>query len=290
MIWYVLIFLAAIGCAVNFALTKVYQLNQGNSQETGTAFNFLVGLVGFLIYFGICGFKISITPFSLILAILLAVFIGLYTIIGFKIMSIGSIAVYTVFLMLGGMILPYFYGVIFLGEGVTLTKIIALLLMTAAIILQRDVSNNKGKAVFYLLCVLVFIINGAVSIVSKMHQIDLGYKTVSENEFVVLKNAARAVMFGGMLPFIKKDKGTMLSIKPKMYIVIALTGLFSNTAYLLQLKCAAHLAATVQFPITTGGTIIFTALAGLFLFSEKLEKRQVVGLAICLGATILFVI
>ena len=290
MIWYVLIFLAAIGCAVNFALTKVYQLNQGNSQETGTAFNFLVGLVGFLIYFGICGFKISITPFSLILAILLAVFIGLYTIIGFKIMSIGSIAVYTVFLMLGGMILPYFYGVIFLGEGVTLTKIIALLLMTAAIILQRDVSNNKGKAVFYLLCVLVFIINGAVSIVSKMHQIDLGYKTVSENEFVVLKNAARAVMFGGMLPFIKKGKGTMLSIKPKMYIVIALTGLFSNTAYLLQLKCAAHLPATVQFPITTGGTIIFTALAGLFLFSEKLEKRQVVGLAICLGATILFVI
>ncbi|MCR4720079.1 MAG: EamA family transporter [Firmicutes bacterium] len=290
MIWYVLIFMAAIGCAANFALTKVYQLNQGNSQETGIVFNFLVGIVGFLIYFGICGFKISITPFSLILAILLAVFIGLYTIIGFKIMSIGSIAVYTVFLMLGGMILPYFYGVIFLGEGVTLTKIIALLLMTAAIILQRDVSNNKGKAVFYLLCVLVFIINGAVSIVSKMHQIDLGYKTVSENEFVALKNAARAVMFGGMLPFIKKGKWTMLSIKPKMYIVIALTGLFSNTAYLLQLICAAHLPATVQFPITTGGTIIFTALAGVACFGEKLEKRQVAGLIICLGATILFVI
>ena len=290
MIWYVLIFMAAIGCAANFALTKVYQLNQGNSQETGIVFNFLVGIVGFLIYFGICGFKISITPFSLILAILLAVFIGLYTIIGFKIMSIGSMAVYTVFLMLGGMILPYFYGVIFLGEGVTLTKIIALLLMTAAIILQRDIGGNKGKALFYLLCVLVFILNGLTSIVSKMHQIDLGYKTVSENEFVVLKNAARTVMFGGMLPFIKNGKGAMLSIKPKMYIIIALTGLFSNTAYLLQLICAARLPATVQFPITTGGTIIFTALAGLACFGEKLEKRQVAGLVICLGATILFVI
>ena len=66
MIWYVLIFMAAIGCAVNFALTKVYQLKHGNTQETGIVFNFLVGIVGFLIYFGICGFKIRITPFEIL--------------------------------------------------------------------------------------------------------------------------------------------------------------------------------------------------------------------------------
>ena len=290
MIWYVLIFMAAIGCAVNFALTKVYQLKHGNTQETGIVFNFLVGIVGFLIYFGICGFKIRITPFSLVLAVLFSVFVGLYTIIGFKIMSMGSMAVYTVFLMLGGMILPYFYGVIFLGEGVTSTKIIALLLMTAAIILQSDTGNGKGTALFYSLCILVFILNGLTSIVSKMHQIDLGYATVSENEFVALKNAVRALMFGGMLPFLKKAKLILLSIKPKIYTVIVLSGIFGSTAYLLQLICASHLPATVQFPVMMGGTIIFTALAGLICFGEKLEKRQVVGLIICVGATILFVI
>lgn len=290
MIWYVLIFTATIGCAANFAFTKVYQLNQGNDQETGITFNFLVGIVGFLIYFGICGFKIGITPFSLILAILSALFAGIYTIIGFKIMSMGSMAVYTVFLMLGGMILPYFYGVIFLEESVTLTKIIALLLMIVAIMLQSDIGNSKGKTLFYLLCVLVFILNGATSIVSKMHQIDLGYKVVSENEFVALNNAAKALMFGGMLPFLKKGKGVILSIKPKMCGIIVLSGLASGVSYLLQLKCATHLPATVQFPIMTGGTIIFTALAGLVLFGEKLEKRQTLGIAICIGATILFVI
>ena len=290
MIWHVLIFLAAIGCAVNFALIKVYQLNQGNNKETGIVYNFLVGIVGFLIYFAICGFKIRITPFSLILASLLAVFVGLYTITGLKIMSMGSMAVYTVFLMLGGMILPYFYGVIFLGESVTIAKIIALLLMTAAIILQGDSSNNKGKKLFYLLCVSVFILNGATSIVSKMHQIDLGYKTVSESEFVALNNAAKALMFGGMLPFLKKGKGIMPSIKPKMYGIIVLSGLASGVSYLLQLKCATHLPATVQFPVMTGGTIIFTALAGLAFFDEKLEKRQAAGLVICIGATIIFVI
>ena len=281
--------MAAIGCAVNFALTKVYQLNQGNTRETGIAFNFLIGIIGFLIYFGICGFKIRIPPFSLILAVLFTACVGFYTIIGFKIMNMGSMAVYTVFLMLGGMVLPYFYGVIFLGESVTSTKIVALLLMIVAIMLQSDLVNNKRKALFYLLCMLVFILNGLTSIVSKMHQIDLGYQTVSENEFVALNNAVRALMFGGMLPFLK-CKGIMRSIKPKMYAVILLSGLFSSTAYLLQLKCASHLPATVQFPVMTGGTIILTALAGLFCFGEKLAKKQVAGLTICLGAIILFVI
>lgn len=290
MIWYVLIFLAAIGYAVNFALTKVYQLNQGNEPKTGIVFNLLVGIVGFLIYFAICGFKIEITVFSLIIAVLSALFVGIYTIIGFKIMSMGSMAVYTVFLMLGGMILPYFYGIIFLGESVTLTKVIALLLMIAAIILQNDIGNNKQKMVFYLFCILVFILNGLTSIVSKMHQIDLEFKTISENEFLVLKNFIRALMFGAMLPFFKNGNGEILSIKPKMHFVIVLSGVVNSTAYLLQLICASHLPATMQFPVTTGGTIIFTALFGLVLFGERLNKRQVAGLIICLAATVLFVI
>ena len=290
MIYYVLIFLAAIGCAVNFALTKVYQLNQGNSQETGLLFNCLVGVVGFVIYFAICGFRIEITPFSFILATLFTFFVGFYTILGFKIMSMGSMAGYTVFLMLGGMTLPYFYGIIFLGESVTPTKIIALSLMIAAILLQNAINKKKGKTTFYLLCVLVFILNGLTSIVSKMHQIDLGVKIVSENEFVVIKNFIRAVMFGGMIPFFKSKNGRILSIKPKMYVVIVLSGVVGSTAYLLQLICASHLPATVQFPIMTGGTIIFTAILGMIFFNEKISLRQTISLIICVISTILFVI
>ena len=290
MIYVIMIFLAAVGYAVNFALTKVYQLNQGNTPEIGIVFNSLVGIVGFLIYFAICGFKIEITVFSLIIAVLLTLFVGIYTIIGFKIMSIGSMAVYTVFLMLGGMTLPYFYGIIFLGESVTLTKVIALLLMITAIVLQNDKSDDKQKLFFYLLCIFVFILNGLTSIASKIHQIDLGFKTVSENEFIVLKNLIRALMFGGMLPFFKNGNGKILSIKPKMYVVIVLSGVVSSTAYLLQIVCASHLPATIQFPVMTGGTIMFTAILGLVLFGEKINKRQVTGLIICLVATLLFVI
>ena len=74
--------------------------------ETGVIFNCILGFTGAIMYFAICGFEIKITPFSVLMALLFTLLFGGYTIIGFKIMSMGSMAVYTVFLMLGGMVLP----------------------------------------------------------------------------------------------------------------------------------------------------------------------------------------
>ena len=52
--------------------------------EKGAVFNCLVGLAGFLIYFTACGFKMEITPFSVIIVALLTLSVGFYTIVGFK--------------------------------------------------------------------------------------------------------------------------------------------------------------------------------------------------------------
>ena len=262
MIYYILIFLSAIGCAVTFIFNKVYQLEQGNTIKSGIIFNCLVGFAGSVIYFVVCGFKIEITIYSVIMAVLFTIFLGLYTIIGFKIMSMGSMAVYTIFLMLGGMIVPYFYGIIFLNEEITVIKIIALIMMTVAIILQNGTKEKKGSKFFYLLCCMVFVLNGMTSIVSKSHQISTQYSTVSANEFVFLKNIMRFLLFGAMLPFIKCKNIFNMSAKSNFAIIGA--ALVSSMAYMMQLICASHLPATVQFPALSGGTIIFTALFSFF--------------------------
>ena len=291
MIYYILIFLAAFGSAMNFAVTKLYQLNQGTSMEAGITFNCLVGLAGTVIYFVVCGFKIELTAFSVIMALLFTLFVGFYTIIGFKIMSLGSMAVYTIFLMLGGMILPYFYGLIFLDEEITLLKIIALLIMAVAIILQNSRKDKeKGRVIFYILCVCVFVLNGLTSIVSKAHQIYPEYNTVSNNEFVLLKNLMRFLLFGTMIPFAKKGGEKFFSIKPKMYIVIVGSALLSSVSYYFQLTCASNLPATIQFPVLSGGTIVFSALLGMICFKEKISNKQMFCLFLCLVSTIFFVL
>ena len=290
MIYYILVVLSALGNGINFGLIKWYQTKRGNTLETGAIFNCLVGLIGTVLYFVICGFKVAVTPFSLVIAILFTIFAGMYARIGFKVMSLGSMAVYTTFLMLGGMILPYFYGLIFLGEKITVLKVVALLMMIFAIILQNSGDKKKGRALFYVLCVAVFMLNGGVSVVSKMHQINTEYTAVSENGFVLLKNIMTFILYGAMIPFVAKDKKKALHIKPVVYIIIALSTVVGNLAYFCQLVGSTHLPATIQFPIISGGTIVFSALTGLIFFKEHITKRQILSLVICIASMVLIII
>lgn len=111
--------------------------------------------------------------------------------------------------MLGGMVLPYFYGLIFLDEEITLLKVVAMLMMVVAIIMQSDgdCENKKNSNLFYILCVAVFILNGGTSIVSKIHQINTQYAAVSTNGFVLLKNIMMFLLYGAMIPFVVKVMG-----------------------------------------------------------------------------------
>jgi multidrug transporter EmrE-like cation transporter len=56
----------------------------------------------------------------------------------------------------------------------------------------------------------------------------------------------------------------------------------------LQLFAAGTLDATIQFPILTGGTIIFTAVAGRVFFKEKFTGKILAGLAMSLAGTLMF--
>ena len=98
---------------------------------------------------------------------------GIYTMIGFKLMSMGSMTVYTIFLMMGGAIVPYIYGLIFLDEPITLPRVVALLMIVAAVVINSSGGKTGKQSVkFIILCIAVFLLNGAVSVVSKMHQIE----------------------------------------------------------------------------------------------------------------------
>lgn len=287
MFYYLLIILSAIGIAANFALTKGYLIIHGNTLKAGTIFNCLVGLSGSIIYFFVCDFKIEITWFSAILAFLFTLFVGFYTIIGFKIMSMGNMAVYTVFLMLGGMILPYFYGMIFLKEQITVMKVFALILMIFAIIFQNDKSDKSVKWLFYILCIVVFFLNGGTSIISKLHQTTT-FDTVSANGFVLLRNISLFLFFGAMIPFVGRSKKGKIGLNAKTYLIIFSSAIVGSVSYLFQLICAAHLPATIQFPIISGGSIVFTAVIALFYFRENFSKVQLVSIILCTISSVIF--
>lgn len=285
--YYLMVTAVPILLAFEVSLSKKYQSTEGTGMQAGLTFNLLNGLFAFVIFFALSGFKIDFSWFSVLMAFGMSACVIAYSVIGFQILKLGGMALYSVFLMLGGMLLPYLFGVLFLGETLTLMRVVGVVLIIASVICSGKAKLNVPAKV-YVLCVVVFFLNGLVSIFSKGHQVGTAFSPVSSTEFVVYCNIAKSILSGVALLFCKKEHALFRFSSKRAGLVILCAALISGVSYMLQLIGAKELPATVLYPILTGGSILFTALCGKVFFKEKLTALQLVSIALCLVGTLLF--
>lgn len=157
-------------------------------------------------------------------------------------------------------------------------------------IILSDFSNQKINFKQIAMCIAVFVLNGFVSIISKLHQIESDFETINAAEFVILSGIFKFILAGILYMSVKKTE----KIKSANYsclailFTIAASAVAGGISYLLQLWGAASLPATVLYPFVTGGSIVFSALAGMAFFKEKLSKKQIGGIMFCFLGTIMF--
>ncbi len=142
---YVLVLIAVLLLAVQFTFNKLFQLRAGASVWASLLYSLSTGICTAIVFFAIGGFKFEFTLFSFLMALASTLFSTTYTLIGFKIMEAGKFAIYMMFLMLGGMMLPYIFGVLFLDEKPSVLRIIGLVLLTAAIIIANLDTKKSDK-------------------------------------------------------------------------------------------------------------------------------------------------
>ena len=285
---YILVLTADVLLALGFVLQKIYQKHDGSSNVSGLFFTMCVGFFSAVIFFVISGFNISITPFSALTALLQTIFVTLYTLLSFKVLKSGDFALYMLFLMTGGMVLPYIFGVLFLNEELTLLRSIGLILIIIAVILSNT-GIKKPSKLNIILCILIFCLNGGTSIVSKLHQVESVFKTIDSESFVFLTSAFKCLLSIPIFLVLKKksNKNYKPNLK-KVLPIIAVSSLFSGISYMLQLIGAATLPATVVYPLITGGSIILSSVVGLLVLKEKPSREQIAGTVICFIGTGLF--
>jgi hypothetical protein len=110
---YILVMLAAVLLAFEFSFSKKYQSIEGTAIVSGLRYNMLTGLLSALIMFGINGFRFEFSGYSLIMALSMSLCSSLNVLLSFKVLKLGGMALYSTFLMSGGMLLPYIFGVLF---------------------------------------------------------------------------------------------------------------------------------------------------------------------------------
>jgi len=70
--------------------------------------------------------------------------------------------------------------------------------------------------------------------------------------------------------------------------LVFLSAAITGVAYILQLYSAASLPATVVYPIVTGGSIVFTMMAGWIFFHERPDAKMFAAAGLSFCGTCLF--
>lgn len=284
--YYLFVICATMLQAFDFVLSKKYQAREGTSLSAGLKYNAVNGFFSALCAFCLCAFQVRFSWFSLLMAFAISGCGAIYSILGFRVLKAGNVAVYSVFLMSGGMLLPYIFGILFLHETVSVFRILGVVLILAAVVLS-NLSKKALEPKQLALCIAVFLLNGFVSILSKLHQINTVFQPVDSTAFVVYSSGARFIMSFCTLLFLPQKLSVSFTRKHTLWLVIG-AAVIGCVSYILQLVGAQHLPATVMYPMVTGGSIVFSAVAGLVFFKEKLSGLQTVSIAAAFLGTLLF--
>ncbi len=289
MLNYGLITLAAVLLTVDFVLQKQYQQKAGASSRAVLFFNAMNGLFTAVVFFFINGCRIEFSPFSAGMAAAMSLFALAYSLIGFRILAKGGVGLYSLFLMTGGMTVPYVFGLLFLNEPVSIARIFGLVCIIGAIVLSNGGQGSRNRSVLAL-CAAIFFLNGFVSVVSKLHQVDTAHAPVSAAAFVFWSGVAKFIMCSGVLLAGGRGKTEPLPARPGVLGVILASALVGGVSYLCQLIGAKDLPASVLYPFVTGGSIVLSDLVGVFLYKEKTDLRKQIGIAVCFAGTCLFLL
>ncbi len=287
--YYLVIVFASLLFSVNTFFNKTYQKNEGESFEKLMLFMWVSSICGVFVMLCLSGFKVKISTFALLMAALNSIAHITCTIIAMKCMSKVNLSLYSLFIMSGGMILPTLYGFIFNGEGINATKAICIVLLIVALFVSvGKLSNCKG--LFY--CILVFFANGMYGVITSI------YKTKSTvhipdanyNMFVLLYSfiiSSAIILF--IAPKYKKEHETSLFTlnKPKQSYLAAFFYIFSNGMgnFFLLWALDKGVEVSIQYPVITGGTIIFSTVLSILL-KEKVPKRNFVAVAIAFAGLV----
>lgn len=298
-----------------FMVTKAFEKNYGKTVRASLSFSLLYSLFAGVIFFIIklvsSGTVFNLNPFSLCMAFGLSLVNILSSAIGIKTLALGDIAVYSLFLMLGGMIVPFFAGIVFLKESVSVCNLIGVAIMIIALCLpvffgkknknageaQTDGNTKKKTSVFfYVLCVFLFILNGLSSTLSKFNSVREGAALGAEFTFytygiqfvISLAAFALTTALGKSDKTQNEEKQPCILFRPVAIGCGAAFGAVNGTAFLMSSVAAEHVVAVAQYPLITGATILFSSLLAFLFYREKPTALQLVQIVISLAATILF--
>lgn len=277
--------------SVQFVFNDVYQRGEGANVVTSMLFSGLTGIAGvvMLVLTNADAFQYSL--FSMLLAFLSAAKNVLSAYLSIMVLSRANLSVYSLYSMLGGMLLPFGYAILFCGEPLTWQKCVCTVLVMGALLLglkgkdnAPDEQRQHGSPLPWYLG--VFVMNGLSGVFSTIHQ-RAGEIAVSASAYSLMERLWGLLIVVIVL-LVCRSRGQAIRLKRPLRSIgsTAGYGVITTLANLILLIALLHVDASIQYPIVTGGVIVLSLLWDWVL--GKKPNRYAVGAAAVSFAGLLF--
>ena len=279
MIYYVLLISAAILFSSQFLFQQKYQNECGMTWSAALNFNIYSGIAGFFLMWLLGKGHLEFSWFSLGVAVVYAAVNITYNYASLKSFDTVNLSAYSMFSMLGGMVLPFGYGILWNGEELTASKVICGGIIAAALLFTLSGGQSKGKAVLYYMA--VFVMNGMSGVLSAFHQSHIDMAVDSTSFMAISRGVTMLICL--VMQLLIQRRFPVIPRKAGFYSIgfAVLCGL-GNLFVLIGLT---RLPASVQYPIITGGVIVFSTVISL-IRRERPSGKQMIAAGLALVATI----
>lgn len=277
-VYYSMIVMSALLFSLQFMFNNGYQRESGNDWCAALKFSLYSSVAGLILLFVINRLCLEVTFFSFAVAFVYGIVNVALGYSSIKALTYANLSVYSIFSMIGGMILPFLYG-IFCGEALSAAKLICCGFIAASVLLGADRGKQSEKAFGYYSA--VFFLNGMVGVISKFHQ-SRTELCVDSASFMMLTKTTTIFLSLVLILMLKKKS---FSVNKKAAALCVGYSVFNSMGNLMLLIALCHLPASVQYPIVTGGVIVFSTVIAL-LQKAHVTKKEILAAAVALLSSV----
>ena len=295
LIYYGLIIISVVMFGGGFAFQDVYRRKRGSGIKISMEAACIGSFAGLIVLLAVNGFSFEFSSYTLLMSVLAALNGIAFTFCAFKALDYINLTLFSLFAMLGGMVLPFLQGIFFYGEGFTVAKGICVAFICAALLCTVEKGEKKRGAIFYA---GIFVLNGMSGVLSKLYTESTlpkasaaGYSVWIAVITVILSGIAWLVL---SLNEKRKTQGEAQKIPKKVlwqsYGIGALNGIINKVANFFLVIALLHVDASVQYPMVTGGTMIVSVVFSCF-GDRRPNMKEILSVALAfLGMVALFAI
>lgn len=280
MFCYFILFVSVLLFSSQFLFNQKFQEKCGSDFQASMVFSFVSSFCGFFVLLVVNGFKMEFSLFSFIVGIFYSLVGILYTFASIKAFDKVNLSAYSVFAMLGGMLVPSVYGIAFNNEEITAFKLLCYMFTVLALLFTIDFKDKKTGKIYYA---LVFLLNGLTGVISVIHQSNTVYHVADSFSFLMLARISTTIM---CVPFCLKNYNTVKAMITKETFLYSFGfAVFCGVGNLFVLIALKYFPASVQYPIITGGVMLVSLIISI-IRKENVNRKNIYATVVAFLSTI----